>query len=249
MSSIQADLNATVNVDVNAGAVAEDTLMNAKIVPIMPPGLPVIFSFNPKSIKFSRSANTTNNANSTNGPRDATVKQTQARTVTFTAYLEGPQTQTMGSILQDMMLPFGGKLGALVAMAAKALGVNITKPPHLMFIWGSLTMDVIMTRCDLNYTRFHLMSGMPLRAEAALVLQEKMTLFDQLTNPTSGGLPGREERVVNAQENLVTIATSSYGGPAYWRQIAETNKVDDPFRVKPGSVLYLPSPTELRRPN
>jgi nucleoid-associated protein YgaU len=244
--SIQADFNATLNVDVSAGAVAEDSLMNAKIVPVMPPGVPIIFSFNPQSIKFSRQANMTANGDAKKGAKNDTPRKVAARKVSFTAYLEGPQTQTMGSGLHDMMTPGGGLLGAL---ASAITGINLTKPPKLMFVWGSLTMAVIMTSCDITYKRFHLATGMPLRAEAVISLQEQFTLMDMLTNPTSGGLPGRMERVVNAEENLVQISTGTYGRPGYWRQIADTNNIDDPFRVKPGDVLYLPSPTELRRTN
>jgi nucleoid-associated protein YgaU len=244
--SIQGDFNATLNVDVNAGAVVEDSLMNAKIVPVMPPGMPIIFSFNPKSIKFSRQANMTANGDAKKGAKNDTARKVAARKVTFTAYLEGPQTQTLGSGLHDMMTPGGGLLGSI---ASAITGINLTKPPKLMFVWGSMTMAVIMTSCDVNYTRFHLATGMPLRAEATISLQEQFTLMDMLTNPTSGGLPGRMERVVNAEENVVQISTGTYGQPRYWRQIAETNNIDDPFRVKPGDVLYLPSPAELNRTN
>jgi nucleoid-associated protein YgaU len=242
--SVQGSFNATVNVDIDAGDVAADTLLNAKIVPVMPPGMPIIFSFNPKSIKFSRQADTTSQGQAQTGTTPTTPRRVRSRTVTFTAYLEGPQTQTMGSGLHDMMTPGGGLFGKIASLIT---GINLTRPPSLMFVWGSLTMMVNMTRCDINYTRFHLATGMPLRAEAAITLQEVATLLDALTNPTSGGLPGREERVVSAGENLVNISTGTYGRPTYWRQIADTNGIDDPFRVKPGDVIYLPSPLELRQ--
>ena len=189
--SVQAAMNASVSVDLDVGDVAADTLMNAKIVPVMPPGMPIIFSFNPKSIKFSRQANTTSYGDAKQGAKKETPRKVAARKVTFTAFLEGPQTQTMGSGLHDMMTPGGGLLGKI---ASAITGINLTRPPSLMFVWGSLTMAVIMTGCDINYTRFHLATGMPLRAEAAITLQEQFTLLDALTNPTSGGLPGRQER-------------------------------------------------------
>jgi nucleoid-associated protein YgaU len=242
--SVSGSFNASVSVDVDVADTATDALLNAKIVPVMPPGMPIIFSFNPKSIKFSRQADTTTRGQAQQGATAVTPRRVNSRTVTFTAFLEGPQTQTMGSGLHDMMTPGGGLFGKIASLIT---GITITRPPSLMFVWGSLTMMVNMTRCDVDYKRFHLATGMPLRAEANITLQEIATVLDALTNPTSGGLPGREERMVNAEENLANIATGAYGSPAYWRQIADTNKIDDPFRVKPGDVIYLPSPLELRR--
>ena len=54
------------------------------------------------------------------------------------------------------------------------------------------------------------------------------------TNPTSGGLPGRQRHVVSASENMQTISTAAYGSPKLWRGVAEANGIDDPFRVQAG---------------
>ena len=65
------------------------------------------------------------------------------------------------------------------------------------------------------------------------------------TNPTSGGLPGRQRHIVSASENVQTITTAAYGNPGLWRGVAEANGIDDPFRVKPGDTVYLPNANEI----
>jgi nucleoid-associated protein YgaU len=46
-------------------------------------------------------------------------------------------------------------------------------------------------------------------------------------------------------DNLQSIATAGYGSPGRWRALAEANDIDDPLRVRPGEVVYLPNDDEL----
>jgi nucleoid-associated protein YgaU len=48
-----------------------------------------------------------------------------------------------------------------------------------------------------------------------------------------------------AGENLQHIATANYGRPGAWRALAAANGIEDPFAVRPGTVIYLPAVTEL----
>ena len=48
-----------------------------------------------------------------------------------------------------------------------------------------------------------------------------------------------------AGENLAGIATGMYGQPGQWRAVAEANDIDDPFAVRPGATLFMPSRAEL----
>jgi nucleoid-associated protein YgaU len=44
---------------------------------------------------------------------------------------------------------------------------------------------------------------------------------------------------------LAGLATDTYGRPTAWRDIADANGIDDPFRVRPGRSVMLPPPDEL----
>jgi nucleoid-associated protein YgaU len=167
--------------------------------------------------------------------------------------LYGPTTKSRCQQLLDWMTPGGGLLGKLAGAALSAAtggAINLaSKLPTLTFMWGAPT-DAFMCECTLKsctvvYERFD-RSGAPQRAKVNIVLQEEPSLLGLLsTNPTSGGLPGRQVHVVSDGENLQTIATARYGAPGHWRAIADVNGIDDPTRVPAGRRLFLPNPDEL----
>jgi phage tail-like protein len=128
--------------------------------------------------------------------------------------------------------------------AAKPQGSTVPELPLLTFQWGSSTVwKVKLMSADITYTRFSA-SGLPTRAQANL---KCISQDDPLgpTNPSSGGLPGRRSHVVIAGESLQHIAMASYGRPGAWRTVAAANGIEDPLRVRPGAVVYLPGPEEL----
>jgi hypothetical protein len=125
-----------------------------------------------------------------------------------------------------------------------------TRLPMLAFSWGPPTAaflyTVMLQSVTVSYTRFTEL-GIPIRAKVSLDLKEQPNFIDSYpTNPTSGGPPGRSGHMVTAGETLQQIATERYGSPGTWRELAESNGIDDPLRVRPGRVLYLPHPGERR---
>jgi hypothetical protein len=120
--------------------------------------------------------------------------------------------------------------------------------PILRFSWGiggalGLGYKVTLESVTIHYERFD-SYGVPILASVNLSMMDYTETLP-LTNPTSGGLPGRTKHVVTAGEGVVGIAQRSYGSPNAWRALAEANGLDDPLRVKPGKVLYLPGSGEL----
>jgi nucleoid-associated protein YgaU len=118
--------------------------------------------------------------------------------------------------------------------------------PLLKFRWGSFVLTGMMHSVTVTYRRFS-SRGTPTRASVNLTIYQA-TVPRPRTNPTSGGLPGRRTHVMTSGECLQAVATASYGTPGDWRPLAEANRIDDPLRVRPGAVLYLPGPGELARP-
>jgi nucleoid-associated protein YgaU len=45
-------------------------------------------------------------------------------------------------------------------------------------------------------------------------------------------------------DTLASIAYQEYRDPNRWRALAEANKIDDPMRVKAGTVLIVPDRRE-----
>jgi nucleoid-associated protein YgaU len=118
--------------------------------------------------------------------------------------------------------------------------------PVLKFKWGTLVFEGKLQQATVTYKKFS-SKGIPTRASVNLTLSQS-NLPHQKTNPTSGGLPGRRTHVLTSGQSLPGIATAGYGEPGVWRALAVANRVDDPLRVRPGTLLYLPSRAELARP-
>jgi hypothetical protein len=117
--------------------------------------------------------------------------------------------------------------------------------PTLTFNWGPQNYLVTLNQLTINYTRFT-SQGLPVRATVDMTFNLKPKNLTS-TNPTSGGLPGRRTHVLTGAETLAGLSTQTYGSPGRWRQIATANGIQDPLRVPPGTLLYLPSAEENGR--
>jgi nucleoid-associated protein YgaU len=231
----------------------------ASLTSMMPPAV-VKFDLNPEQILVTRTSSSTSRPNaSPNGglPAGASAsifKKSAAPVVTLNRVtFFGDDVKSRCDQLMTWMSPGGGLLGALAGAAISAAtggAVNLaSRPPTVIFQWGppsAFLYSGIINSVNVTYNRFA-KDGSPLRAEVTIRLQEQPSLLGLLaTNPTSAGLPGRKAHTVTSGDSLARIATDQYGAPGRWRQIAETNGIDDPLRVRPGDRIYLPNPEELR---
>ncbi len=116
-----------------------------------------------------------------------------------------------------------------------------SQPPKCEFRWGSMwSFKAVLADITQKFTLF-LPDGTPVRATLDVTFRqtEDEGLFPK-QNPTSGGMPGHRTRIVKAGETLDWIASQEYGEAKHWRYIAEVNRIDNPFQMKPGTVLQLP---------
>lgn len=125
-----------------------------------------------------------------------------------------------------------------------SLGKSKPVPPLVVFHWGALTgFPAYITSVTAKYTLFT-PEGTPVRATCTVELQE-MPVAAAKQNPTSGSLLPRRVHTLVAGESLAAVAYQEYGDPTLWRNLAQANEIDDPFRLTPGSTLMLPSADEL----
>lgn len=130
---------------------------------------------------------------------------------------------------------------AMVNKDKKDARTKKSKPPQCEFRWGSTwSFKAVVASINQRFTLF-LPDGTPVRATVDITLRqvEDEGLFPR-QNPTSGGIPGQRTHLVREGETLDWIAQREYGDPAYWRLIAQTNNVDNPFQLQPGTLLQLP---------
>jgi hypothetical protein len=231
----------------------------ASLTCITPPNIGFVpFDFNPEKITMSRSSTTSgmskpqrpgstglNAGTSTSGTSGSYLRNVKASKISLAEVVfEGPFTKLRCDTLLTWMNPSTG----LFAQFSGA-GNFATYPALLTFTWGppmvGFMYDVKLTGCTVVYERFT-PAGIPIRAKIKLDMEEVPSKLGSLpTNPTSGGLPGRRGHTVAEGESLQSIAMSNYGTPALWRRIAEVNRIQNPSRLRPGTVVYLPNPDEL----
>jgi nucleoid-associated protein YgaU len=121
---------------------------------------------------------------------------------------------------------------------------NDKKPtsPLIGFIWGNKQLANFcgyLTSVDVKYKLFS-KDGTPLRADVTIALEGSTPEFGG-TNPTSHATDSTKTHTVIEGESIQAVAYDMLGKPAYWRAIADLNRIDDPFRLTPGTVLLIPS--------
>lgn len=231
----------------------------ASLTCVTPPNIGFVpFDFNPEKITMSRTSTTSGmtkpqrpgatglaTGTKTSGTSGSYLRNVKASKISLAEVVfEGPFTKLRCDTLLTWMNPSTG----LFAMVG-GLGNFATAPAPLTFLWGppmvGFMYDVKLTSCSVTYERFT-PAGIPIRAKIKLEMEEVPSKLGSLpTNPTSGGLPGRRSHTVAHGESLQSISMTNYGTPALWRRIAEVNGIQNPSRVRPGTVVYLPNSDEL----
>jgi nucleoid-associated protein YgaU len=228
----------------------------ATIICINPkcPGV-VPFDFNPDQITINRTASVSTKSNltgSTNPPgaTPAIVRKVNAPTIALNDLVfQGLTTKLRCDTLLNWMSPYTAGFMAAIAALAGSDTVDARVLPTVTFSWGppfvGFMYDVMITTAKITYVRFNNL-GMPIRAKVTLnMVQVPSSLSTLPTNPTSGGLPGRQTHTATDGDSLQSIATRYYGRPGLWRQIARVNEISDPTRLRPGQRLFLPNAQEL----
>ena len=188
------------------------------------------FTFNPKEFTLARSAEW--KSKPSKKPTMPEFAGSKPASVTLEMFLDA---STGGDVMGDVK-----KLFACVDPHPKT-EKDKPSPPFVSFGWGTQTYleKAVVKTVSVKFTRFRA-DGTPIRAVAAVTLEELKPASPK-QNPTSGSLDVQTERIVASGDTLASIAYHELGSPTLWRAIAEANGIDDAFRVRPGTVLLIPS--------
>lgn len=122
-------------------------------------------------------------------------------------------------------------------------------PPLVAFRWGgNPQLDDFrgfLKTVNINYTIFR-RDGTPVQAKVDITIEGEREQFGG-QNPTSHAARSRRVHTMIEGDTLQSIAYRELGKPAYWRAIAELNGIDDPFRLKAGTNLLIPSRADAAR--
>ncbi len=115
------------------------------------------------------------------------------------------------------------------------------QPPKCEFRWGTMwSFKAVVASIAQKFTMF-LPDGTPVRATLDVTFKqvEDEGLYPK-QNPTSGGVPGHRTYTIKEGDTLDWIAAQEYGQASHWRYIAEVNGIDNPAKLRPGTVISLP---------
>lgn len=158
-----------------------------------------------------------------------------------------PASATVEVFLDESEQPDGdisrmvARLRQIVVPEPNSVANNTPSAPHVLFTWGkAITFKGYVESVAATYTLFR-GDGTPIRGLCKLAMKE-FPADAKRQNPTSGGAGGRRTHRMLAGDTLASIAYAEYGDPRRWRAIAAANRIVDPLRLAPGTVLQIPAP-------
>lgn len=200
----------------------------------------VPFQFNPKEVTITKSVNwgrkTTKGSKSAGPPEFIGPEPSK---MTLEMFFDATDTRD-GKVVDAVE----ALLSCCVA-TEKSDEKKKPTPPLVVLRWGSLSSFPAFVRSvSAKFTLFS-SDGTPIRAVCSVSLEEMPGQNFPKQNPTSGSQDVRRVHHTIAGDTLASVGYAEYGDPAAWRALAAFNEIDDPLRVRTGTVLLLPSPEEL----
>jgi nucleoid-associated protein YgaU len=110
-------------------------------------------------------------------------------------------------------------------------------PPVLLFSLAQFQFQCVLLDANQRYTMF-LRDGTPVRATVSVRFQEYVRVDVQIQQGFFAGPPTLMN--ITKGKTLSGLANDYLGDPSLWRQIAQANNIDDPFRIPPGTPLTIP---------
>ena len=217
-----------------------DPPMNKRSLTPGPPRGRIEFQFNPKDLTLSKSAKWGRDAQK--GGKKSAVPQfggPEPSKLALEMFLDASDTQ------DDRVVKTVEQLFACCVPTDETHQAKIGSPPWVVFHWGAITsFTAYVKSVSVKYTLFTA-GGLPIRGTATVNLEE-IAGEQSGQNPTSGTLAARRVHTVVTGDSLASIAYREYGDPTVWRAVAAANDVDDPLRLRAGTVLVIPAPEELQ---
>ncbi len=126
---------------------------------------------------------------------------------------------------------------------------NAARPPTVDFGWGATrTFTAVIEQLSIEFVLFR-PDGVPVRAMAQIELRQADDVLGATPGSASGaagaaaagsGGGALGPHTVRAGDSLQSIAGDAYGDPTRWREIAESNGIDNPMKLITGTTLTIP---------
>ena len=136
--------------------------------------------------------------------------------------------------LEDVRVRYVDKLRDLMR-----LNRELHAPPIVRLTWDTQVFVGVVDSLGITYVLFT-PDGVPLRAKLSLSLREYRPVAVQILENEVHSPDVEKTWVARRGDTLATIATAVFNDPTLWREIARANSLDDPRRLRPGTVLSVP---------
>ena len=208
----------------------------------------VQFHFNPESITFEKEVQYTRSSTDGEAPHLSFAGSKPLTISNLKFMMDEASNSLLGSAIGSNQSVMKQVTQLLDWMSPADTGGDSEEqaPPTLEFFWKKLqvgpykTIECKLKKVSAKYTMFN-RQGKAIRAEVMVSLEITRALDSRLgTNPTLRGPDPAKAHTVQRDESLPLLAHQTYGRTAPWRQVADYNAVDNPFRMKPGESMLLP---------
>jgi hypothetical protein len=203
--------------------------------------------FNPETLSLSKSNSWHDREGSNSLPQLAFGGEGR-RTLSMTLYFDTYEQRTASGDVTDVRTVTDKLLKLTQPPPPQHDNKSDYRPPHVAFVWGSFrwpaqstdrTTKAVIESFNQKFTLFA-ETGKPARAEIVIGLKQ-VDLPSGGQNPTSRATGARRLRVVAPGDTIDLLAAQELGAPGEWRRLAELNDLNDPRRLRPGQVLFIPS--------
>jgi hypothetical protein len=126
------------------------------------------------------------------------------------------------------------KLASLLDMDS-----SLHAAPVCKFVWGKVEFKAIIERLSQKFTMF-LSDGTPVRATLNVSFKEYKPITEQLKEIGRESADRTKRRIIREGDSLWMFAAEEYGDPAFWRQIAIKNAIENPRLLEVGREIELP---------
>ena len=115
---------------------------------------------------------------------------------------------------------------------------KIHAPPVLKFVWGSLNFTCVLSRVSKKFTMFR-SDGIPVRATLSVTFNEYRTEISSREKHRESS-DWTKTYTIKQGDSLWAIAAREYGDPAFWRPIADKNRIENPRLLEIGREILIP---------
>ena len=115
---------------------------------------------------------------------------------------------------------------------------DIHAPPILRFVWGSLNFTCVLSRVTKKFTMFR-SDGIPVRATISVTFNEYRTEVSSREKPLHSS-DRTKTYTIKQGDSLWAIAAREYGDPAFWRFVADKNRIANPRALEIGRAIIIP---------